>query len=189
MISGLKACGEFGHLTKAGKPCGYKIRAGATACLHHSQDKAAQRSMLDKAVKQRREATIPDIETNGFATIEDCLKVRTQIVRELTEKKVPDLRRLDLVLKAANGASADHAVKAAERTNELLLQLNGHGAGIAMLQRLREAPLRVLPGKRKALDVEKVLDLAEALKPKEPAADTQPVPSTTSTTPTEPQEA
>lgn len=175
MISGLKTCGEFGHLTKAGKPCGYKIPAGAVACLHHSQDKAAQRSMLDKAVKQRREAAIPDIETNGFATIEDCLKVRAQIVRELTEKKVPDLRRLDLVLKAANGASADHAVKAAERTNELLLQLNGHGAGIAMLQRLREAPLRVLPGKRKALDMEKVLDL---VKVKEPSADTRPVPST-----------
>lgn len=173
MTSDLKTCGEFGHLTKAGTPCGYKIPAGATACLHHTENKDAQRSMIEKAMKQRREASIPDIEPNGFATIEDCLKVRAQIVRELTEKKVPDLRRLDLVLKAANGASADHAVKAAERTNELLLQLSGHGAGLAMLQRLKEAPLRVLPGKRKVLDLTDIIEAKGSSPDKPPDASSE----------------
>ncbi len=152
MTDSLKTCGEFGHLTKAGKPCGYKIPAGHTACLHHGTDKTAQRAMLEKAVKHRREAAIPDIVSNGFATVEDCLKVRAQVVKELTDKKVPDLRRLDMILKATTGASQDHAVRAMERQNELLLRLDGKGLGVAALQKLRESPLRVLPGRLRRID-------------------------------------
>jgi hypothetical protein len=41
-----------------------------------------------------------------------------------------------------------HGVKAAEEQNKILLLLDGHGAGLAAMQRLKESPLRVLPGRR-----------------------------------------
>jgi len=171
--NGKRTCFEAGgHRTKSGEPCGYFVAPEATSCPHHAADKTRQTEILVKAQRQRKEAAIPNIDTGEFKTTDDCLRVRAKVVEILCKEKTVDFRRLDMILKAATGASADHATKAMEKQNEILLALNGHGAGLAMLQRLKEAPLRVLPGKRK------VLDFAEVLEPKAPI-DTQPVPSTT----------
>ncbi len=153
MTSGKRTCFEAGgHRTKEGKECHYFVTADQTSCPHHDPNKSRQTEILQKAQRQRKEAAIPDIVSNDFATVEDCLKVRAQVVKELTDKKVPDLRRLDMILKATNGASQDHAVRAMERQNELLLRLDGKGLGVAALQKLRESPLRVLPGRLRHVD-------------------------------------
>lgn len=166
-------CGEFGHVGKSGKPCHYVIYAPATACFHHDPadpGKTRQTEVLSRARQAAKESNTPEIETNGFKTIEDCLRVRALVVQELCSKPRPNMRALDMILKATSGASADHAVKAQERTNELLLMLDGHGAGIAVLQRLRDAPLRVLPGKRKVLDLTEVLEAQEPDKGSSPSS-------------------
>lgn len=148
-MSNLRLCGNYGHKTHSGAPCGYRLAGTDTACPHHSMDKTKQRVLLTKATAARQQAALPDtINTNDFATVDDCLRVRAQVVDLLRKDKVVDFRRLELILKATTGASADHATKATEKQNELLLAMSGHGAGVAMLQRLKEAPLRVLPGKR-----------------------------------------
>lgn len=147
-------CGEFGHLGKKGTPCQYVIYRPATACMHHTEDKTRQTEVLERARRASKEASVPDIDTHNFATIADCLRVRAQVVKELTTKSRPDVKKLDLILKATSGASADHGVAAQQRTNEILLMLDGHGAGVAALQRLRESSVRVLPG-RKNLSVVK----------------------------------
>ena len=105
--------------------------------------------------------------------MEDCLRTRAAVVAILCKDKVVDFRRLDMILKAATGASADHATKAMEKQNEILLALSGHGAGVAMLQRLKEAPLRVLPGKHKVFDLSKVLEAKGSAPDKESTTSTE----------------
>ena len=173
--NGKRTCFEAGgHRTKTGKECGYFVAPDQTSCPHHAADTSRQAEILQKAQRQRKEAAIPNVDTNNFETVGDCLRVRAKVVEILCKEKTVDFRRLDMILKAATGSSADHATKAMEKQNEILLALNGHGAGLAMLQRLKEAPLRVLPGKRK------ILDFAEVLEAKAPT-DTRPVPSITPT--------
>ena len=112
------------------------------------------------------------------------MAVKAQIVAILGKDKAVDFRRLELMLKCATSASGDHATKAQEKQNELLLALDGHGAGVAALQRLKEAPLRVLPAKHKVLDLSKVLEAKDVSPDQEDASVSIPTPSNT-----EPQEA
>jgi len=149
-----RLCGEIsGSRTKSGELCKFILPEGENTCQHHSEDKSRQQRTLEKSLLANTQARIPDIETGDFQSVEDCLRVRAKVVKILCKDKVVDFRRLDMILKAASGASADHATKAAEEQNRLLLMLDGHGAGVAVLQRLRDAPVRVLPGRRKVLDL------------------------------------
>lgn len=177
--NGRRTCFEAGgHRTKAGQPCGYFVAPGETSCPHHSEDKSRQAEILAKAQRQRKEAAIPNVDTNEFRSIDDCLRVRAEVVKILCREKVVDHRRLDAILKACSGASQDHSTKILERQNEILLSLSGHGAGVAMLQRLREAPLRVLPGKQKVLDLSKVIEGKEVTPNQEPSPAGHPEEST-----------
>jgi hypothetical protein len=169
MTEGKRTCFEAGgHRTKTGKECRYFVAADQTSCPHHSIDKSRQMEILAKAQRQRKEAAIPNVETGNFKTTDDCLRVRAKVVEILCKDKVVDFRRLDMILKAATGASGDHATRATEEQNRLLLMLDGHGAGIAVMQRLRDSPVRVLPGKHKVLDLSKVLEAKQASPDKEP---------------------
>ena len=145
----MNKCGNHGHLSKDGQPCQFSIPAGATCCHHHDVDQTRAKAILARAVSAAQEMRLPDdLDTNNFETVSDCLKVRAKVVDILKQEKKPDYRRLDMILKATSGASADHATKALEEQNKLLLALDGHGPGLAALQRLKESPIRVLPGKR-----------------------------------------
>jgi hypothetical protein len=145
----LKLCGEFGHKSRDGQLCKFRIPDGSTSCHHHDTDQTRAREINFNAVQAQRQAKLPtDLETNNFETVGDCLKVRAQVVDRLKTEKKPDYRRLDMILKATSGASSDHATKALEEQNKLLLALDGHGSGLVALQRLKDSPVRVLPGKR-----------------------------------------
>lgn len=147
-------CGDVsGSLTKAGELCKFILPEGEDFCQHHSADKTRQQATIEKCNKALREAKIPNVETRGFQSPDDCLRVRAKVVEILCKDKVVDFRRLDMILKAATGASGDHATKAQEEQNRLLLMLDGHGAGLAVLQRLHDAPVRVLPGRKRMLDL------------------------------------
>ncbi len=144
----MKLCG---HRAKNGAACQFRIPDGATSCHHHDTDPTRAREINFNAVQAQRQAKLPtDLDTNNFETVGDCLKVRAKVVEILKTDKKPDYRRLELILKATSGASSDHATKAMEEQNKLLLALDGHGPGLAALQRLKESPIRVLPGKRSA---------------------------------------
>ena len=147
----MKLCGENGHKSRDGQPCKFRIPHGATSCHHHDPDPSRARAINFNAVQAQRQARLPSgLDTNDFETVGDCLRVRAQVVELLKKERKPDYRRLDMILKATSGASADHATKALEDQNKLLLALDGHGPGLAALQRLKESPVRVLPGKRSA---------------------------------------
>ena len=147
----MKFCGDHGHKTKDGQPCQFKIPDEAFSCHHHDPDPTRAKAILASAVSAQRDLRLPhDLKTNDFATVGDCLAVRAAVVEILKKERKPDYRRLDMILKSTSGASADHATKALEEQNKLLLALDGHGPGLAALQRLKESPIRVLPGKRSA---------------------------------------
>ena len=114
---------------------------------HHAADKTRQTEILAKAQRQRQEASIPDIEVD-LSTIDGCLKLRADLAKFLITTKRPDFRRVEALLKLTNGASGDHSVRAIEEQNKILISLSGHGAGLAMLERLRSSKMRVLPGRR-----------------------------------------
>ena len=148
----MKLCGENGHKARDGCPCGFKIPDTPLACHHHDADPSRAKAINFNAVQAQRQAKLPtDLNTNDFQTVGDYLKVRAKVVDILKKDKKPDYRRLELILKATSGASSDHATKAMEEQNKLLLALDGHGPGLAALQRLKESPIRVLPGKRSDL--------------------------------------
>ena len=145
----MNRCGDHGHKSKDGQPCQFSLGPGMTACQHHDPNPARAKAILARAVEASQEMRLPDdLLTNGFETVGDCLAVRAKVVDILKTEKKPDYRRLDMILKATSGASSDHATKALEEQNKLLLALDGHGPGLAALQRLKESPIRVLPGKR-----------------------------------------
>src|SRR5262245_471081 len=147
----MNRCGSHGHKSKDGQPCQFNLPEGVTACHHHDTDQTRAKAILARATAAVQEMRLPDdLETNNFETVNDCLKVRAKVVDILKTEKKPDYRRLELILKATSGASSDHATKAMEEQNKLLLALDGHGPGLAALQRLKDSPIRVLPGKRSA---------------------------------------
>jgi hypothetical protein len=147
----MNRCGDHGHVAKDGQPCQFSIPAGATCCHHHDTDQTRADAIRVLATIASQEMRLPDsLNTNNFDTVGDCLAVRAAVVEILKKERKPDYRRLDMILKATSGASADHATKALEEQNKLLLALDGHGPGLAALQRLKESPIRVLPGKRSA---------------------------------------
>lgn len=162
-----RLCGEVGGFrTKSGELCKFILPEGENACRHHSEDRTRDERIKKNSKESISNAKIPNIKTNDFRTLDDCIATKAGIVKELGRKQPVDFRRLELILKCATSASGDHATKAVEKQNELLLALGGHGAGVAMLQRLREAPIRVLPGRRKALDVETIVN-AEVEEPED----------------------
>ena len=145
----MNRCGNHGHRSRNGQPCQFNLPEGGTACHHHDVDQTRAKAILARATAAMQEMQLPsELDTNNFETVGDCLKVRAKVVDILKTEKKPDYRRLDMILKATSGASSDHATKALEEQNKLLLALDGHGPGLAALQRLKESPVRVLPGKR-----------------------------------------
>lgn len=92
---------------------------------------------------------IPDeIEITELSTSKDIQFGFQQVIKAASTKKKVDLKRLDVVIRALNGANAVQQTEEIREQNRILLMLDGHGASVAALQRLREAPTKALPGRK-----------------------------------------
>ena len=146
-------CGYHGHVTKQGKPCGFKIKPGTTCCQHHDRDTSRSEAILTRSKAGRLLRTMPDqIEITDLATSQDIQFGFQQVIKAASTQKSIDLRRLDVVIKALNGANAVQQTEEIREQNRILMLLDGHGASIAALQRLKDAPVKALP-KRKVVSV------------------------------------
>ena len=95
--------------------------------------------------------TIPDsIEITELSTSKDIQFGYQQVIKAASTQKSIDLKRLDVVIRALNGANAVQQTEEIREQNRILMMLDGHGASMAALQRLREAPVKALPGKKRA---------------------------------------
>lgn len=92
---------------------------------------------------------IPDeIEITELSTSKDIQFGFQQVIKAASTKKKVDLKRLDVVIRALNGANAVQQTEEIREQNRILLMLDGHGASVAALQRLKEAPTKALPGRK-----------------------------------------
>ena len=145
------ACGDYGHKTKGGEPCGFWLGTGQTSCPHHDpSDKSRQAEIHRKADAAKITRTIPDqIEITDLSTSKDIQFGFQQVIKAASTQKSIDLKRLEVVIKALNGANSVQQTEEIREQNRILMMLDGHGASIAALQRLREAPVKALPGRKK----------------------------------------
>jgi len=151
------ACGAYGYKTKTGEPCGFWLGKGQTSCPHHDPDPAKKRQgkLLEKMRAGALMQTIPDeIEITELSTSKDIQFGFQQVIKAASTQKSIDLKRLEVVIKALNGANAVQQTEEIREQNRILMMLDGHGASIAALQRLRDAPVKALPGRKKKLGAE-----------------------------------
>lgn len=135
-------------MTKTGTPCGYRVY-DTEFCPHHDPDKTRQEELLEKAQAGRIVKTIPDeIEIDELSTSKDIQYGFQQVIKAASTKKGVDLKRLDVVIRALNGANAVQQTEEIREQNRILLMLDGHGASLAAIQRLKDAPTRQLPGRK-----------------------------------------
>jgi hypothetical protein len=154
-MSGVKRCGEFGHVGKNGLPCQYKIYGQATCCPHHDEDKARQTTLLAKARAGGVAMRLPEaIDLGGLQTLADLKRGFSQVVRNAATEKHVDLKRLDVIIRALNGANAVLQTEATKELTDTLLKLDGQAAGVMAVQRLKEAQVLVLPKRKSVLKTE-----------------------------------
>lgn len=142
----MRLCGAS---TKAGTSCGYKLADDEQYCPHHDPDKTRQERLVKKAMLGSMAKDIPDeIEITALSTSKDLQFGFQQVIKAASTKKKVDLKRLDVVIRALNGANAVQQTEEIREQNRILLMLDGHGASVAALQRLKDAPTKALPGRK-----------------------------------------
>lgn len=142
-------CGFYGHLTKAGKWCRFRILAGLESCQHHDTNGTRRERIQKKADAAILLRELPDkIRITDLSTSADIQLGFQQVIKAASSQKSVDVRRLDVVIKALNGANAVQQTEEIREQNRILLMLDGHGASLAALQRLKDAPVRPLPKRR-----------------------------------------
>lgn len=138
-----------GGTTKAGKPCRYILGEGEKWCPHHDADPTRRERLVKRAMLGAEARVMPDeIKIVDLSTSKDLQYGFQQVIKAASSKAKVDLKRLDVVIRALNGANAVQQTEEIREQNRILLMLDGHGASVAALQRLRDAPTKALPGRK-----------------------------------------
>lgn len=151
-------CGDHGHVTKGGTPCGQQIAETATACIWHSHSAEERSEMMRQASLMGQERHRKILPKNAP---KPDFSSREAIVAWSQDKAHRVLTgQLDRYLSAeargwASVALAAKAAEAQERLLEALVKLEHGGAAVAILTRLQEAleggSRRPVPGRRLAV--------------------------------------
>jgi phosphomannomutase len=148
----LKLCGINGHTSKAVRPCGFKIGDNALSCHHHSEDKSREKEICAEAVVSRKYKRLPeDFEIGELRTVEEIQRGYTQVVKSALADRHADLRRLDTIIRALNGAATALQTQTVRELNDTLLRAEGHGPALVILEGLKTSRMRRLPGVLHAL--------------------------------------
>jgi hypothetical protein len=145
----LKLCGENGHKSKAGQPCGFKIADTAFSCHHHAVDKTRQREIIDAMRVAQKQLRLPDsIDVGDLKTIEDVQKGFASVVKIAATDRHADLKRLDVIIRALNGSNTSLQTQALNDLNATIMRAEGHGPALVILEGLKTSQLRLrrLPG-------------------------------------------
>lgn len=148
----MKLCGDNGHTSKDGRPCGFQIGDNALSCHHHSEDKSREKEICAEAVISRKYKRLPeDFEIGELRTVEEIQRGYTQVVKSALTDRHVDLRRLDTIIRALAGANAVLQTQAVKELNETVLRAEGHGPALVILEGLKTSRMRRLPGVLHAL--------------------------------------
>ena len=144
----MKLCGSLGFKSKTtNQPCGYRIADHAESCPHHAPGGSKAREFQMKGATASRYNRIPSqIQAGNLDTTEAIRQVYVDVITTAVTQKRIDRSRLEIVIKSLNGASALLQVDAMKELSEILLLAEGHGKAVIVLNSLKTARRRPLPG-------------------------------------------
>jgi hypothetical protein len=148
-------CGDLGHKTVTGQPCQQNIPHGAKGCLWHTRTPEERTKLARFAgITSQKHRLIPETYKANlppFDTRENVIKFAEQVACAVLTSSV-DAKRVDVALRAASVALSGFQAITQEKLNEALLKLEGGGAALILLERLKvavaEGKHRPLPGAR-----------------------------------------
>ncbi len=147
-------CGELGHKTADGKPCGQTISATAKGCIWHSPDRTPEQkhqTAMKGALLAHKRRLLPETSRlPPFDTREHVIKFAEGLARDVLTRDV-DPRRVDTALRAAGVALTAFAQETQEKLVDALLKIEHGGAAMLLLSRLQDGLTqgrrRPLPGR------------------------------------------
>ena len=150
-------CGDLGHLSRAGRPCGQVIGRDVGGCIHHdpSRPGAAHAVQVKGSIASRMRRAMPSAyEVPAFASPESIIAFAHELARlALTEDVDP--RRVAEARSAAALALSGHSTMTQARAVEALLKIEHGETAFALLTRLQDGMSdgrrRPLPGRMAAL--------------------------------------
>jgi len=149
-------CGDHGHTTKQGGPCGFIIRESDTSCPHHAADLSRARAFQSRGGLISNMKELPDwIDTGDFETTGDLKRTLAAIAREVASNAKADLKRAQVLIQTCTAASTVLNTEAVKDLNETIMRAEGHGPALVILEGLKQGRTRALPGvvERKAKQV------------------------------------
>jgi len=151
-------CGDHGHTTKQGTPCGFIIRDSDTSCPHHAEDLSRARAFQSRGGLIANLKQLPDwIDTGEFETTGDIKRTLASIAREVASNEKADLKRATVLIATCNAAATVLNTEAVGILNETIMRAEGHGPALVILEGLKRGRTRRLPGV-----VERVATVSEA---------------------------
>ena len=145
----MKLCGSSGHKAKDGRPCGYRIAETADSCPHHAPGGSKAKDFQAKGLMASKFKRVPaNVDVTGLETADAILGILAQVAVTAAKDPNPDLKRLDVIIRACNGANAVLQTKAIKELNDTIMRTEGHGPAFLLLERFKTGSSRPLPGTR-----------------------------------------
>jgi hypothetical protein len=145
----LKLCGDGGHKRRDGLPCQFKIPDERASCHHHAEDQTRAKEILSSAIQARKLLRLPDsIDVGDLASLEAVQRGYASVVKIAATDRHADLKRLDVIVRALNGANTSLQTQALNDLNATIRIAEGHGPALVILEGLKSSQLRLrrLPG-------------------------------------------
>ncbi len=151
-------CGDLGHRSANGEPCGQQISATSKGCLWHDPTRTPEERHFyaTKGGYSRKEKKLlpappdaPPFRTPDFGTRESVVNFVQDLARRVLTEAI-DPRRVEAALRAAGVALTAFGQQTQERMVEALMRLEHGSTAVIMLERLTEGMAsgrrRPLPG-------------------------------------------
>lgn len=150
-------CGDRGHVTAAGEPCGQTIGVNAAACIWHSRTTAERRLLaLKGGIASRMRSALPaSTPEPPFDSPESIVSWAQQMARVALTEDV-DPRRMAEARGFAQLALSALSARTQQQLVDALLRLEHGGAAVAFL-----AHLHALPGEPRPLPFRRRLPVAD----------------------------
>ncbi len=142
-------CGELGHLTIHGQPCGQDISAESKGCVWHTSD-AARRKVIagTGSLKFQSKLKLPaDYPVPEFTDLDSIVTFAHQMTKAVLSTTV-DPRRISEARQCAGLALSAFAAQDQKRLVDSILKLQHGEAAVLLLQRMQEG---LTEGRRKPL--------------------------------------
>jgi hypothetical protein len=138
-------CGELGHRTQSGKLCGYPVIAGQAGCPHHDGSGRAKEFQRKGSLVRQLNQLPQNIQAGKLGTIEEIRQVYVDLLNATMTQKNLERSRLEIAVKILSGASNLLQVDAMRELADILLQIEGKGKALMVLESMKAARLRPIP--------------------------------------------